>query len=174
MYWSANNYWLTCIALQKTDDCSHRNCLVVQLDCLNQGRFHLIYTPPCWWRTLKFPNPQKSALFSPKSSENLPKCQKKNFCFFATSLQKIWSSVLQLLEIPFNIFCLPLQKISSMAGGGGGGRMAPRVPTPPDFVAIGDKCHWMLTLWIIRKWTPREDQTLARANSFYPPPSGSM
>ena len=122
MYWSANN-WVTCIALQKTDDCSHQNCLqwnVVQLDCLNQGWFHLIYTSPCWWRTLKFPNPQKSALFSPKSSENLRKRQKKNFCFFATSLQKIWSSVLQLSEIPFNIFCLPLQKISSMAGGEGG------------------------------------------------------
>ena len=129
-------YWLTCIALQKTDDCSHRNCLVVQLDCLNQGRFHLIYTPPCWRRTLKFPNPQKSALFSPKSSENLPKCQKKNFCFFATSLQKIWSSVLQLSEIPFNIFCLLLQKISSMAGGGRGAN-GPESAYPPGLC-----CHW--------------------------------
>ena len=148
MYWSANN-WLTCIALQKTDNCSHQNCLVVQLDCLNQGRFHLIYTPPCWRRTLKFPDPQKSALFSPKSSENLPKRQKKNFCFFATSPQKIWSSVLQLSQIPFKIFCLPLQKISSMAEGGGRGANGPKSAyPPPDFVAIGDKCHWMLTLWI--------------------------
>lgn len=128
-------YWLTCIALQKTDDCSHRNCLVVQLDCLNQGRFHLIYTPPCWRRTLKFPNPQKSALFSPKSSENLPKRQKKNFCFFATSLQKIWSSVLQLSEIPFNIFCLPLQKISSMEGGRGAN--GPKSAYPPGLC-----CYW--------------------------------
>lgn len=120
MYWSANNYWLTCIALQKTDDCSHRNCLVVQLDCLNQGRFHLIYTPPCWRRTLKFPNPQKSALFSPKSSENLPKRQKKNFCFFATSLRKSGLQSYNFQKFHLIFFVYLFRKFRQWQGGEGG------------------------------------------------------
>lgn len=110
-----------------------------------------------------------------------PKCS-----FFPKILRKIFASLLLPLrksglqsynfhKFHLRFFVYLFRKFRQWRGrGGGGGRMAPRVPTPPDFVAIGDKCHWMLTLWIIRKWTPREDQTLARANSFYPPPSGSM